>query len=211
MIIVFEGLDKLGKTTQAIMLWEHFNKKGYNVKYFKQPDNRGDSLQGKLKNLISNSGMKLSPMAEWALHLASHANQWHYSILPALRKKAVVILDRCWLSALVYQGVGKGLPPEVIIRAEQEACKNAKFDEVFVFYSAVRNPLKKDFDSHSMEQQLKESEDLREKISHGYFQLCQEFGYTLVDVEKYKGDAEGLHKFIVGLLSEKMKKRRVKK
>ncbi len=199
MFIVIDGLDKLGKSTQASMLYNYLESKGHQIRFYKQPDNLSDTLKSKIKDIINNPDLDLCPITEWGLHLASHANQWHYSIAPSLRDGYTVIMDRSWISTWAYQGIGKEVPVNLILAAEAFIRKPYEPDKVFIFYSALRNPYKLERDSTSMEQQLRD-EDYRENVSEAFASIARIEGYTLIDVEKYYNNAEGLHEFIKGLI-----------
>jgi dTMP kinase len=59
-----------------------------------------------------NDGMV--PLAELFLYEASRAQHMHDTVLPALKRGAIVICDRFADSSLVYQGVGRKLKPEMV-------------------------------------------------------------------------------------------------
>lgn len=103
MIVVFEGIDGVGKTTQASLLSERLTQEGQRVVV------TGPFLTefgGAIRTLyLSGVGSRLHPSAE-ALILASAATQMA-SELVAATGTDVVILDRFVYSTLVYQGIGR--------------------------------------------------------------------------------------------------------
>ena len=105
-LIVFEGLDKSGKTTQSQLLVEHLNQSGIPAKFMRFPNRISNT--GKLINeYLTNSQTKTS---ERAIHLLFSANRWESrdDILAALASGVNVVIDRYAYSGVAYS-VAKGL------------------------------------------------------------------------------------------------------
>jgi len=193
-LIIFDGLDKLGKTTQAKLLYKYMKIEG-KVKYFKQPTNANDTIKSRLRDIIKDENVKLDYLAEWALHLASHAQQWTYSILPALESGYDVILDRSWYSALAYQGYGRGLPKDLIIKAETLASYGIEPRYLFIFHSCFENPLEVEADKDPIESELLRDKAFNSRVSEGFFAIGAENG-MIIDMEQYAGKKFLLHDMI---------------
>lgn len=95
-VVVLEGLDGTGKSTQlellrALLGDEHFTH---------QPS--GDTAVGKaVYKITEKNRSNLTPVARQFLHLAAHAEQYAKHIIPALKDRGV-IMDRCWWSTFAY-------------------------------------------------------------------------------------------------------------
>lgn len=114
-IIVFEGPDGVGKTHLAKSITALLKKDKIKARYFSFPG----CIDGTLGNLIyqihhhkSQLKEKLTPASLQILHLASHIDELEKRIKPSLDENINVILDRWWLSTLVY---GKTLGVETAI------------------------------------------------------------------------------------------------
>jgi dTMP kinase len=115
-IIVFEGIDGVGKTTQARLLNEHLQKEGYEVVSLKEPT---DGPWGQRISQLARQGRKgIAPETELEWFLQDRRENVEQNILPALQKRQVVLLDRYYFSTMAYQGA-LGCDPEVI-RARNE-------------------------------------------------------------------------------------------
>lgn len=101
LLIILEGGEGVGKTTQAKALVEYYNGKGYSAKYFREPG--GDPLAEQLRTMILYNEM--DTVTETLLMNAARKINIDNNILPALRDGNIVILDRFTKSTLVYQGV----------------------------------------------------------------------------------------------------------
>jgi len=109
-LIVIEGIDGSGKTTQAQILLDKLLGEGYDAVYFQEPS---DSRWGKkIREKAAFQG-SLSPEQELELFQRDRRENVEKNLKPALKKKRVVILDRYYFSTIAYQGV-KGINPERI-------------------------------------------------------------------------------------------------
>ena len=101
LLIILEGADGVGKTTQAKSLVDYYNSQGYSAKYFKDP---GDNyLAEKIRNLVLSN--ETDQIAKILLMNGSRRVNIQSNILPALRDGNIVILDKFVLSTVVYQGI----------------------------------------------------------------------------------------------------------
>jgi dTMP kinase len=111
LLVVFEGIDGSGKTTQANLLFGALQKKGFDVIASKEPT---DSIYGKkIKKLAKEERNLLNPDEEYQLFINDRKDHVENLIKPALEKKKIVILDRYYFSTIAYQGA-LGLDPKKI-------------------------------------------------------------------------------------------------
>lgn len=101
--VVFEGMDKTGKSTQRQAMEGLFP----DVHYTHQPS--GGTVVGQLVYQIEEEMHgSINPVARQFLHLAAHAEHYHREIIPTLSDRAV-IMDRCWWSTVAYGWWGGGI------------------------------------------------------------------------------------------------------
>lgn len=110
MLITFEGIDGCGKSTQARLLAERLQEEGIETILVREPG--GTALSEHIRSLLLNKSYEhpLSHTAELLLFAASRAQLVKETILPALRRNAIVICDRFTDSTVAYQGFGRGIP-----------------------------------------------------------------------------------------------------
>ncbi len=102
-LIVFEGIDGAGKTTQIRMLAEHLEKQGRRVHITAEPT---DSVTGKMLR-TALSGRDRRTAAEMAALFVLdriHHNVGEGGIEELLAQGVDVICDRYYYSSLAYQG-----------------------------------------------------------------------------------------------------------
>jgi dTMP kinase len=120
LFIAFEGGEGTGKTTQARLLAIWLREQGYDVVTTHEP---GATKVGmRLRALLldtSHTGM--SPHAEALMYAADRAEHVSAVIEPALARGAIVITDRYIDSSLAYQGAGRGLLTEEVVRLNRWA------------------------------------------------------------------------------------------
>jgi dTMP kinase len=114
-LIVLEGPDGSGKTTQAAKLASWLGSTGREVVTFRDPG--GTSLGERLRSIVKDrSGLTIGMRAEMLLFMSSRAQLVEELIRPALDRGAIVVGDRFLLSNVVYQGYAGGLDVEEIWR-----------------------------------------------------------------------------------------------
>lgn len=100
-LIVFEGLDATGKSTQMQMLREVMERghRGRTPLFTHQPS--GSSLLTKTIYLLTEECV-MNPLTRQLLHLSSHTEQYQNEIIPHLNLGVPVYMDRCWWSTIAY-------------------------------------------------------------------------------------------------------------
>jgi dTMP kinase len=125
-LIVLDGIDGTGKTTQAKRLLAALLKKGSDAVYFREPSDSQWGLRIKKKSVITDS---LTPEEELYLFQKDRQENVEKNLKPALRKKKVIVLDRYYFSTIAYQGA-RGIDPEAIRRQNESFV--VKPDLVFI-------------------------------------------------------------------------------
>jgi dTMP kinase len=111
-LIVFEGSEGAGKTTQVRLLTDRLRAAGIDVLPLREPG--GTHLGDAIRGLLLDPSQHVSPAAEALLFMASRAQLLRDEIDPALDRGVVVLMDRFFLSTYAYQVDGRGLPEEEI-------------------------------------------------------------------------------------------------
>ena len=108
-LIVLEGIDGCGKTTQAGTLAGRLRAQGAVVRQLREPG--GTELGEAVRALLLAPATQTSPAAELFGYLMARAQLVSEIILPALARAELVLLDRFYHSTLAYQAYGLGLDP----------------------------------------------------------------------------------------------------
>lgn len=116
MFVSFEGIDGAGKSTQAQLLAEAL---GSDALLVREPG--GTDAGERLRELLKDPALELSPRAELLLFCAARAELVEQLIRPALSAGRDVVCDRFMDSTVAYQGVARGLGIETVQRLNDVA------------------------------------------------------------------------------------------
>jgi len=107
LFISFEGIDGVGKSTQADLLEGFLLENGKTVVRTLEPG--GTELGQEIRHLLLHRKGDVAPRAEALLYAADRAHHVATKIRPALARGEVVITDRYLDSSVAYQGAGRVL------------------------------------------------------------------------------------------------------
>ena len=106
--ITIEGIECVGKSTNAKFIETMLNKKGYKALVTREPG--GSGIGEKIRNiLLFEKKDTLSPMTELLLLFAAREKHINEIIKPALENGTWVICDRFTDASFAYQGFGREL------------------------------------------------------------------------------------------------------
>jgi dTMP kinase len=115
MFISFEGIDFSGKSTQIELLKDYLVEHNKKVEILREPG--GNDISEKVRRiLLDNKHEKMFAETELLLFSASRAQLVREKIRPYLQKGIYVISDRFHDSSTAYQGYGRGIPIEVVMK-----------------------------------------------------------------------------------------------
>ena len=119
MLIVLEGPEGAGKSTQLRLLSEWLMARGHEVLAVREPG--GTVLGDEIRRILLDPASDITPHAEALLFMASRAQLVERVLRPALKTDTIVLLDRFFLATYAYQGAGRGLPDDEIVAANRLA------------------------------------------------------------------------------------------
>lgn len=112
LFISFEGIDGVGKSTQADLLEKYLVGLGKTVVRTLEPG--GTEVGVEIRKILLHHRGELAPRAEAALFAADRAHHVATKIRPALERGEIVITDRYFDSSVAYQGAGRELSMEEV-------------------------------------------------------------------------------------------------
>jgi dTMP kinase len=101
-LIVLEGIDGTGKSTQARRLAAHLEGKGLSTLLTQEPTDGPAGVE--IRKIIQSGRHGISPEEEYRLFVQDRREHVEQVLKPALREGKVVILDRYYFSTMAYQG-----------------------------------------------------------------------------------------------------------
>jgi len=114
-LIVFEGTEGCGKSTQLQLTANWLRAAGRTVTTTREPG--GTALGAHLRqSILKADRLDPVPRAELLLYAADRAQHVETFLRPHLARGAVVLCDRFTASTVAYQGYGRGLDLDLIDR-----------------------------------------------------------------------------------------------
>lgn len=191
--ITFEGIEGCGKTTQIRLLAAALTEAGNRVTLTREPG--GCPIADKVRAILldaDNSAM--TPSAELLLYAAARAQHVSEIIAPALGRGDIVLCDRFTDATLAYQGYGRGLDRETILRLNSLATAGYCPDLTLLIDCPVETGLERareriaaasraDTGSEREERFELESRQFHQRVRDGYLSLAAEAPHRFVIVD----------------------------
>jgi dTMP kinase len=125
-LIVLEGPEGAGKTTQLRLLAHVLEREGSQILTLREPG--GTPLGDSIRTILLDSPGEMSPAAEALLFMASRAEIMARHVDPAIDAGVIVLMDRFFLSTYAYQIAGRGLDETNVRAANELATRGRKPD-----------------------------------------------------------------------------------
>lgn len=166
-LIVFEGGEKAGKSTQIALLAERLKKAGIDFVATKEP---GGTEEGqKLRQELLYE--RLTPEEELALFLEDRRIHFKHKVLPALKEGKWVLCDRCSPSTEAYQIDSRGIDIRVFYEADIRARKKRNFDLIILLDMDPREAMARTERETIFE---KEDWEFHDKVRESYRRQAEE-------------------------------------
>jgi dTMP kinase len=140
-LVVFEGSEGAGKSTQLRMLADRLSAAGIPVVPLREPG--GTPVGDVIRSILLDPQSEISAGAEALLFMASRAELVRNEIQPALKRGDVVLMDRFFLSTYAYQIAGRGLSEEEVRAANCLATEGLVPDLTIVLDFPVANGIER--------------------------------------------------------------------
>ena len=110
MIISFEGIEGVGKSTQINLLKDWFENQNLNTSIVREP---GSTMASeKIRDILLSNEISLSNETELLLMFAARAQLINEKITSS--EFDIILFDRYFDASIAYQGYGRGLPVDFI-------------------------------------------------------------------------------------------------
>ena len=197
--ISFEGIDACGKSTQVKLLLKEMNTSSNKTILVREPG--GSTISEEIRDILLNSKLnEMSDRTEALLMTGSRAQLTYEKIMSNLDKGKNVIADRYSDSTLAYQGGGRGLDIEWLIKLNQFATYNLSPDVTFLIDLHPEEAIKrKDIENDRIE---KAGIDLQINVRNAYLEIAKRFDDRIVVLDGHN-QVNIIHQKIVKELSRR--------
>lgn len=197
MFISFEGIDKVGKSTQISLLVDYLKERKYQVVQTCEPG--GTRLGKEIERiLLEHSTTQISAVGELFLYLADRAEHVGEIIKPALDNDAIIISDRFADASIAYQGYGRGLDIDWIDKLNKRATQGISPELTFLL--DIDPELAK---KRSKEKDRIENEEIafHQRVRQGYLEIASSCPNRVKTVNG-QDSIKNIHLAITRILSE---------
>lgn len=184
--ITFEGMDGVGKSTQIRFLSEYLKEQGRDILLIREPG--GCAISEKIREiLLSNENIDMCDRTEAILYTAARAQLTQEVIKPALARNKIVICDRFLDSSLAYQGYGRQIGADEILRLNEFALNGLKIDKTFFLYLDPESGFKRMNENKKRDRMEQQKDDFYSRVFDGFLELAKKYSrIELIDASGTK-------------------------
>lgn len=190
MFITFEGPDGSGKTTALEKLIEWLNSKNIHPVVTREPGSSISKENEKIRELIVDPKSELTDMVEAILFSADRRLHLEKLIWPSLKENKLVLCDRYFDSTLAYQGVGRGLGIEKMIKLQDVVTEKTYPNFTFYFDLPVEESIARVNSRGDKNRLDAEGKSFVEKVHSGYHQLIKMFPERFIVIDATQNPEE---------------------
>jgi dTMP kinase len=201
MLITFEGIDGCGKSTQLELLKNHLLVQGKKVLSFREPG--GTELAEVIRELLLHSKHNLTKESELFLFESARADLVSKIIKPALDEGKIVLCDRFYDSTTAYQGYGRSLDIDSILKINEFATGGIKPDLTFYLHVSIETSNLRT--GHKEKDKIENSgDDFFNSVIEGYRDLCKKESERIVEIDA-EGNIEETRDSIFKIIENRLK------
>lgn len=192
MFVTLEGIDRSGKTTQAMLLAEAL---GPETLLVREPG--GTPAGERVRELLKDPAVSLDPLAELLLFCAARAQLVAEAIRPALQAGRHVVCDRFADSSVAYQGHARGLGAERVERVCELATGGLAPDLTILLWVEPDEAAAREGSDDRLEA---EGVELQRAVAAGYRELAGRHPDRIATVAA-SGSVEEVHRRVMEAVS----------
>lgn len=190
MFVTFEGPDGSGKTTALEKLIEWLNSENIHPIVTREPGSSISKENEKIRELIVDPNSELTDMVEAILFSADRRLHLEKLIWPSLKENKLVLCDRYFDSTFAYQGVGRGLGIDKMIKLQDVITEKTYPDFTFYFDLSVEESIAR-VDARGEKNRLDaEGKTFVERVHKGYHEVIKKFPERFIIIDASKDQDE---------------------
>lgn len=165
--ITVEGIDGVGKSTQAALMEAVLDSAGYDVLRLREPG--GVKISEQIREvLLDPANGEMGDVCELLLYEAARAQLVHQVIRPALAAGKTVVCDRFYDSTTAYQAFADGLDRNMVSQANELAVDGCRPDLTLVFDLPVEDALRRRSGREAEDRLELKGLEFQERVAAGF-------------------------------------------
>ena len=198
-LITFEGIDGCGKSTQVKKLVEFFNKTKKTAIFVREPG--GTQISEEIREILLNRHLEdISDRTEALLMTGSRSQLTHEIIIPNLNKGLHVVADRYSDSTLAYQGGGRQIDIEWLIRLNQFATYDIEPNVTFYIDVLPEEALKRK--NQEKDRIEMAGIELQSRVRNAYLELAKRFQNRYIILDGHDS-IDNIHDVIINHIKQR--------
>ncbi len=204
-LIVFEGVEGCGKTTQMLQTSEWLQNLGFSVIVTREPGGTELGLQLRRLLLEKSDDKPIVSKTELLLYSADRSQHVEQELLPNLASGKFILCDRYTDSTIAYQGYGRALDMDLINQLNEIATGGLNSDltiwldvEVEVGFSRKKQ------DGMGLDRIEQEKIEFHRRVRQGYAELHASHPERIVKIDGSLSK-EAVQAEIQQILTDKLK------
>jgi dTMP kinase len=192
LFLAFEGVEGSGKSTQAGLLAERLRLAGFDVTLAREPGST--PLGERVRRLVlDETTVAIPARSELYLMLAARAAFVEQVVRPGIAAGRIVIADRFELSTLAYQGAGRGLQLDEVIRSNRFATGGLSPDATILLQLSAEEGLRRQIAAAKKPDRMEtEARDFHRRVGLAYDEWADKVdGLLRIDAAGSIGEVEG--------------------
>ena len=198
-LIVFEGVEGCGKTTQSQLLSKYFYDNNIDHLLVREPG--GTATGEQIRSILLHSE-ELNGLSELFLLSAARQILISQKVIPALESGKIVISDRFYFSSLAYQGYARGIDESIILNLSKVASLEISPDIAFLLDISTSQSFNRKIND-TKDRFERESSTFHNSVRNGYLSIAKSDQDLWRIIEGDKQVSE-VHQEIIFLLNEKL-------
>jgi len=172
LFITFEGIEGSGKTYQSIKLFNKIKSLGFNAIYSREPG--GSSGSEMIRKIILNGKKnKFTKTTDTLLYLAARNEHIEKKIIPALRKKQIIICDRFIDSTYAYQVYANKVDKRLVDLNHKIILRKIKPDLTFILNLTIEKAFLRVKKRKKLNRYDKFSKKFYQKAQKGFLEIAK--------------------------------------
>lgn len=165
--ITVEGIDGVGKSTQAALMEAVLDSAGYDVLRLREPG--GVKISEQIRAiLLDPANAEMGDVCELLLYEAARAQLVHQVIRPALAAGKTVVCDRFYDSTTAYQAFADGLDRNMVSQANELAVDGCRPNLTLVFDLPVEDALRRRSGREAEDRLELKGLEFQERVAAGF-------------------------------------------
>lgn len=176
---MLEGPDGSGKSTISEIICEKLKERGFSVVHTREPG--GIEIAEEIRNVILNpKNTSMDARTEALLYAASRRQHLVEKVVPAVNEGKLVICERFVYSSLAYQGYGRGLGFDDVLKINDFAI-GEHYPDMTIYLDINEEEGLKRIENRTFKDRLdNESINFHHLVNEGYQEVLRRFKDTKV-------------------------------